>query len=197
MNNIPIEDQPQTFSLFISIKQYCRLEYTMKSLSLIILAVSTLLWASAGIGAAEYDLTGTWAMVANTDFNFKLDMQQQNSVKFSGMMIRTNGQEPVDIISGTISPDGTVKFTRERPNEWTQKYSGVVSGSSGDLLMKGTFIQTGVAGQYPWIACKNARTEAESAFQNNDQKMNQLWQMMSEIVKNMNEMQAGMARNLI
>ena len=169
----------------------------MKSLSLIILAVSTLLWASAGIEAAEYDLTGTWAMVANTDFHFKLDMQQQNSVKFSGMMSRTNGQEPVDIISGTISPDGTVKFTRERPNEWTQKYSGVVSGSPGDLLMKGTFIQTGVAGRYPWIACKNARTEAESAFQNFDQKMNQLWQMMSEIVKNMNEMRGGMAKNLI
>jgi hypothetical protein len=93
---------------------------------------------------AQYDLSGKWKMVANIDYNFDLDIKQRAD-QITGTMTRTNGDEPVDKISGTVSSDGKVQFTRVRPDQWTQIYTGTISGSQGSLSLTGTLTQSGSA----------------------------------------------------
>jgi len=116
-------------------------------LILIILAAFTIACADDSVYSG--DLSGKWNMVANTDFNFILDLQQSGN-QITGTMTSTNAaSEPVDAISGTISADGTIQFVRVRAGQWTQAYTGSVSGSS----IAGSFSQNG-QGQYPWSASK-------------------------------------------
>jgi hypothetical protein len=98
------------------------------------------------------DLSGQWNMVANTKYTFNLDLQE-NAMMITGLMTPTSSVEPTDTISGTVFPNGTIMFTRERPGQWVQTYTGKVSGSPGLLTMAGTFDQNG-QGQYSWSASK-------------------------------------------
>ncbi|MDD4653153.1 MAG: hypothetical protein PHQ34_13115, partial [Methanothrix sp.] len=92
-------------------------------------------------------------MVANTNFNFILDLQQSGN-QITGTMTSTDGaSEPVDTISGTVSTDGTIQFSRERAGQWTQVYTGSLSGSVESMTITGSFSQNG-QGQYPWSAGK-------------------------------------------
>ncbi len=105
-----------------------------------------------GISNPTYNISGKWDMIGNSIFQFVLDLTQTNNV-IRGTMTRTNGNEPVDSIEGTINQGGRVEFNRVRPNEWSQKYTGLVSRSSdGIYTMKGTFTQTGAQGDYSWNA---------------------------------------------
>jgi len=193
----------------------------MKLSTLMALALSIISLASIEIGAAGYDLTGTWAMVANTNYKFDLDIQQltPKGDQFYGLMKSTSGLEPSDFTSGTILPDGTVKFTRKRPNEWIQTYIGAVSLSSSHLLMRGTFTQTGSLGQYPWSATqvnkislyeklkllelenmrddiKKPRTSAGSTFDAKQAMDNSDMQMLITIIKMINEKLSIFSRSL-
>jgi hypothetical protein len=94
------------------------------------------------------DWTGQWDMVANTNYNFILDLQQSGNQITGTMTSKDMASPPVEIISGTIS-DGTIKFTRELAGQQKQVYTGTVSGST----ITGTFDQNG-QGQYPWSATK-------------------------------------------
>ncbi|HWQ18512.1 MAG TPA: hypothetical protein VN455_01965 [Methanotrichaceae archaeon] len=59
----------------------------------------------------------------------------------------------VDAVTGSVlSSDGTIQFTRDRPGEWTQVYSGKIINSASGLRLEGTFTHTGAAGDYPWNA---------------------------------------------
>lgn len=97
-------------------------------------------------------LSGQWDMVANTIYNFNLDLQQSGN-QITGTLTRTNGVEPVDTFSGTVSPDRTIRFTRERVGQWTQVYTGGLSGSSESMTITGSYDHNG-QGQYPWSASK-------------------------------------------
>jgi hypothetical protein len=99
--------------------------------------------------AVSYDVTGDWNMLANVDYQFNLNLKQEGD-KIVGTMKRINGQEPTDTIVGTISPSGRIKFTRYRPNDFTQAYTGQVS-SGNPLVMQGTYDHNG-QGQYIWSA---------------------------------------------
>ena len=119
-------------------------------LILIMLAACSL--ACADDSAYSGDLSGQWNMVANTIYNFNLDLQQRGN-QITGILTSTNVAEPVDTISGTISSDGTIRFTRERAGQWTQVYTGSLSGTSESMTITGSFDHNG-QGQYPWSASK-------------------------------------------
>ena len=69
-------------------------------------------------------------MVANTIYNFNLDLQQRGN-QITGILTSTNVAEPVDTISGTISSDGTIGLEPgNMPGQWTQVYTGSLSGTS-------------------------------------------------------------------
>lgn len=103
----------------------------------------------------NYDVTGHWKMVANEVYEFEL-IFQQNGGSLSGTMDHTNGGDPTDQISGSISPNGNIKFTRSRAGQWIQVYSGAVSSSDGSLKLQGTYTHDG-SGSYPWSATPLAR----------------------------------------
>ena len=120
-------------------------------LILIMLAACSLACAEDSVYSG--DLSGQWNMVANTIYNFNLDLQQSGN-QITGVLTSTNvASEPVDTISGTISPDGTIRFTRERAGQWTQVYTGGLSGTSESMTITGSFDHNG-QGQYPWSASK-------------------------------------------
>ncbi len=120
-------------------------------LILIMLAACSLACAEDSVYSGV--LSGQWDMVANTNYNFNLDLQQSGN-QISGTMTCTNvASEPVDTISGTISPDETIRFTRERAGQWTQVYTGVLSSTSESMTITGSFDHNG-QGQYPWSASK-------------------------------------------
>lgn len=70
----------------------------------------------------------------------------------------------VDQITGTISSDDKIQFTRERPGEWTQVYTGYISSYPDKLYMEGRFTHTGAQGDFPWNATlwKGAEGSAQS-----------------------------------
>ncbi|MCX6673115.1 MAG: hypothetical protein NTY37_04980 [Methanothrix sp.] len=107
-------------------------------------------WGRGDRGSDTYDsadLSGKWDMVANTNYNFILDLQQSGN-QITGTMTSTNmASKSVETISGTISGE-TIQFTREGA-EVTQVYTGSVFGST----ITGRFNQDG-QGQYPWSASK-------------------------------------------
>lgn len=104
------------------------------------------------ISNPAYNISGKWDMVGNSVFRFELDLKQTNNI-IHGTMTRTNGNEPIDSIEGTVNQGGMVEFNRVRPNQWSQKYNGSVSQSSrGSYIMKGTFTQTSVQGEFSWNA---------------------------------------------
>lgn len=97
-----------------------------------------------------YDISGHWKMVGNVAFEFDLELQQSGD-QITGTMTRTNGDEPIDQISGTVSSEGQIQFTRERAGEFTQVYIGQVSGSGDSMTIEGTYDHNG-QGSYPWSA---------------------------------------------
>lgn len=109
-------------------------------------------------GSSPYDLSGKWTMVAESRgrYEFELDLIQDGD-KLSGVMIRTNGDEPVDNIRGVVYSDGRVEFHRLRPGSWVQKYEGLSSNPSGTLHMEGSFEQIGSTGEYNWQADISSR----------------------------------------
>lgn len=117
---------------------------------IILLFVSSCPASAVNFMYPNYDVSGRWAMVANEVYEFEIVLQESEG-SLSGTMTRTNGDEPVDQISGTISPNGNIQFTRERPGQWVQVYTGMVSESDGSLVMEGVYSHDG-AGQYPWSA---------------------------------------------
>jgi hypothetical protein len=78
--------------------------------------------------AVQTDVSGKWEMCANTNYEFDLDLGQSGD-QISGTMTRTNGNEPVDSIYGTVSSDGKITFKRERPGQWVQNYTGQMEPS--------------------------------------------------------------------
>lgn len=117
---------------------------------LVLIMLTTCSLAYAGDLVYSGDLSGQWNMVANTIYNFNLDLQQSRD-QITGVMTCTNvASEPADTVSGTISPDGTIRFTRERAGQWTQVYTGSLSGSS---TITGSYDHNG-QGKYPWSANK-------------------------------------------
>lgn len=94
------------------------------------------------------DVAGTWAMVANTAFGFDLTLSQTENV-VGGFMERTNGVEPTDAISGTITADGQLTFLRARVN---QTYTGALTNDATLRILEGTFTVEGDTNAYPWRA---------------------------------------------
>ncbi len=98
------------------------------------------------------NISGSWKMVANVQYQFDLELQQ-NGRDFTGTMTLTNGQEPVDTVNGSVSPCAGLEFIRNRQGSFIQQYKGKVLGSGRDLHLQGNFTHNG-AGQYPWSASK-------------------------------------------
>jgi|WetSurSiteA1Bulk_404760.scaffolds.fasta_scaffold00750_3 hypothetical protein len=99
------------------------------------------------------NITGSWKMVADNQYQFNLAVKQSGR-DFTGTMTRTNGQEPVDSVSGSVSSCTGIEFTRERQGSFVQQYSGNFSGSGEDFNLEGNFTYNGT-GQYPWSARKS------------------------------------------
>jgi hypothetical protein len=131
----------------------------------------------------QYDVSGMWNMVGNEAFQFDLKLQQNDNM-ITGTMTRTNGQEPVDTISGFVYPSGKIVFNRARPGVFTQVYTGQISGIGSSLSIDGTFTQDG-EGQYPWSASKNENQTLESptsgsAINYNEALLSPGWDVFSE-----------------
>lgn len=109
--------------------------------------------------ATQTDVSGKWDMVALYNYRFDLDIKQSGD-QILGTMTRTNGDEPVDKVQGTVSSDGTIKFDRDRPGQWVQHYTGQISSSGDSLTMGGDYahaltgsVSAGVTSG-PWTATK-------------------------------------------
>ena len=102
------------------------------------------------------NLTGTWKMVTSGAYNFDLILTQ-NGATISGTMVRTNGTEPTDTVTGTVDASNTATFTRVRTGTggWTQTYVGVVTTTGGIMSMNGTYTGTQFTGAYLWQATKS------------------------------------------
>ena len=107
----------------------------------------------------QYDVSGTWKMVANTDNEFDLELQLNDNM-ITGTMTHTNGQEPVDIVSGFVYSDGKIVFNRARPGIFTEVYTGKISSMGSSLSIEGTFTHDG-EGRYPWSASKSSGTSTQ------------------------------------
>lgn len=118
------------------------------------LSVLILIMLAACSPAYAEDLSGKWKMVANDIYTFDLDLQQSGDQITGTMTCTSNPSEPVDTISGTVHSGGygsiaNILFTRERAGQWTQVYSGSLSGST----ITGNYNHNN-QGQYPWSANK-------------------------------------------
>lgn len=118
--------------------------------------------------AAQTDVSGKWDMVALYNYRFDLDIKQSGD-QILGTMTRTNGDEPVDKVQGTVSSDGTIKFDRDRPGQWVQHYTGQISSSGDSLTMGGDYahaltgsVSAGVTSG-PWTATKTDESELAGA----------------------------------
>jgi hypothetical protein len=93
-------------------------------------------------------VTGTWAMVANTAFEFNLTLTQSGGT-IGGFMERTNGIEPIDPVNGTINAGGVITFTRGRVS---QTYTGIRISDATSWILEGTFVGVGDTNTVPWRA---------------------------------------------
>jgi hypothetical protein len=104
----------------------------------------------------EDDWTGQWYMVANKNYNFKLNLLQKGN-QITGTMTSIDDlpTAPGGFISGTVSPNGTsIQFTRELAGQQKQVYTGSLYGATSyEQDATGTFDQNG-QGQYPWKATR-------------------------------------------
>jgi len=105
-----------------------------------------------GYSLPYYDLTGEW-QVESDSVGVDILIIKQSGNTIEGTMYGFNSTKPlVDPIVGTIY-DNQVEFTRTHLNEWTRRYSGVISVISGFLSMQGTATTTGgYPSQYTWTA---------------------------------------------
>jgi len=94
------------------------------------------------------DVAGTWTMVANVVYGFDLTITQSGGA-IDGTMVRTNGVEPTDTISGTIDGDGMISFIRSRVD---QQYNGILTSDATQWILEGTFGGVGNTNVYPWRA---------------------------------------------
>jgi hypothetical protein len=93
-------------------------------------------------------------MIANTNFTFDLTLTQSGGT-ISGLMDSTNTGDPTDPVTGTVTLEGNVTFTRERAGAFTQVYTGIVTTKGDLMVMEGTFTHSGVTGTFPWRAEKS------------------------------------------
>lgn len=93
-------------------------------------------------------VTGTWAMVANTAFEFDLTLTQTGGT-IGGFMERTNGSEPIDPVNGTITSGGVITFTRGRVS---QTYTGIRLSDATNWILEGSFVGLGDTNTFPWRA---------------------------------------------
>jgi hypothetical protein len=96
---------------------------------------------------AADDVTGTWKMETITQFQFNLALIQ-NGNTITGTMARAiDGvpvdAEPVDTVLGTVNSDGEINFTRTRSGEFTQVYTGQITGSGDSRSIRGNFTHNG------------------------------------------------------
>jgi len=102
--------------------------------------------------AIAQNLSGSWNMIANISYEFIFEIRHDGS-NIEGKMIRTNGREPIDKISGRVNSNGSVEFNRYRPGQWVQKYKGNLAKKGDKLILKGFFYHNG-SGPYEWYAEK-------------------------------------------
>jgi hypothetical protein len=94
------------------------------------------------------DFTFQGNMEANSNqFHFNLVLTPTGTT-VTGTMTRTNGVEPVDNVLGSVKSNGELEFTRVRPREFVQVYTGLYTGQKRagveiDISMQGTFIHNG------------------------------------------------------
>lgn len=117
----------------------------------VVLGTVVLVSGCAGDGGIPPQLAGRWAMVANVTFEFDLILDQTGGT-ITGTMVRTNGIEPDDPVTGTVTPDGRVTFVRERAGSWTQTYAGAVDATASPMTMSGLFNQDGGVVYVAWTA---------------------------------------------
>ncbi|MCX6567364.1 MAG: hypothetical protein NTW38_13255, partial [Candidatus Aminicenantes bacterium] len=93
----------------------------LASLSVLVFAVFV---PAAGAVQATHQVAGKWKMTVSGSYEFELQLRQSGQ-DFEGTMKRTNGDEPIDPVSGTVQEDGTIQFERRRgAEEWIQRYTG-------------------------------------------------------------------------
>jgi hypothetical protein len=134
----------------------------MRPFTKVIILMGILLTTGCGSGGSGSDdvsattpnVAGEWTMIANTSYTFDLTLTQSGGT-ISGSMDATNSGDPTDPVTGTVTLDGNVTFTRERAGAWTQVYTGNVTIKGGLMVMEGTFTQSGVTGNFPWRAEKS------------------------------------------
>ena len=134
----------------------------MRLFTKVIILMWILLTVGCGSGGSGSDdvsptmpnIAGEWSMIANTNFTFDLTLTQSGGT-ISGLMDSTNTGDPTDPVTGTVTLEGNVNFTRERTGSLTQVYTGTVT-IKGDLMtIEGTFTHTGVTGNFPWRSEKS------------------------------------------
>jgi hypothetical protein len=96
---------------------------------------------------AADDVTGTWKMETSTHFQFNFALIQ-NGNSITGTMARSSGgvpvdAEPVDTIIGEVNSNLMINFTRTRPEEFTQVYTGQIAGSGDSRSIQGNFTHNG------------------------------------------------------
>jgi hypothetical protein len=134
----------------------------MRPFTKVIILMGILLMVGCGPGDSGSDsasptipnFAGEWTMIANTNYTFDLTLTQSGGT-ISGLMDSTNSSDPTDPVTGTVTLEGNVTFTRERAGAWTQVYTGTVTPKGDLMVMEGTFTQGGVTGNFPWRAEKS------------------------------------------
>ena len=107
--------------------------------------------------ADQYNVTGLWKMIEGETSQYALELRQSGNA-ITGNIAHVSGLEPIDPISGFISPDGRMIFNRTRVGFSPHVYVGIISSSGDSLVMQGNCTYGG-AFQYHWIATKANESE--------------------------------------
>lgn len=84
-----------------------------------------------------FDITSQWSLTVSGTYEFSFVLQQ-NGQQVNGTMKRTNGDEQIDHVTGTVQEDGTIQFERRRgANKWIQRYTGRIDFAGASLRMTG------------------------------------------------------------
>jgi hypothetical protein len=101
-----------------------------------------------------FDITGQWSLTVSGSYEFSLVLKQ-NGQDVNGTMKRTNGNEPIDPVSGTVQEDGSIQFERCRgAKEWIQRYTGRIDFAGAPLRITGNWSHLGSHSSGSWVATK-------------------------------------------
>lgn len=81
-------------------------------------------------------------MEVSGGYEFELELRHNGSA-IEGTMRRTNGDEPVDPVSGSIDFDGTLIFFRVRAGVFEQRYTGRITGLARHIKLEGQWFHDG------------------------------------------------------